>query len=180
MFPRKPFSLGKRSSYPIVFIAASALLVLGILTLAPASKQPDFFMPAVAAAAGLAYYLYSQHLQETRLFTELFRQFNERYDALNADLNRIATATKQTMLEAKDKQLLFDYFNLCAEEYLYFKNGFIDPEVWESWTNGMRYFSAIPHISDLWINELASGSYYGFSLDLLNSKVKILKDKTSS
>jgi hypothetical protein len=69
----------------------------------------------------LTTFLYSQHLQETRLFTELFQTFNERYDRLNHSLNEIAGSAR-VGLSADSQQLLMDYFNLCAEEYLYFRS----------------------------------------------------------
>ena len=170
MQPKQPFSLGKKSRYPAIFLGVAAALITGILLFIPPPKQPELFLPAVAAAAGFAYFLYSQHLQETKLFSELFRQFNSMYDELNEDLNRIAAASDVTMLGLKDKQVLFDYFNLCAEEYLYFKSGFIDPEVWNAWVNGMQYFVAVQHIRNLWGAELAGGSYYGFTLGVVESK----------
>jgi hypothetical protein len=163
----KPFSLAKRRGYPIIFVIVVICLIGGILFFVPVAKQAEFLLPSVAAAAGFAYFLYNQHLQETRLFNELFRQFNERYDSLNEELNRIAAQSEVSLFSLKDKQILYDYFNLCSEEYLYVKTGFIDPEVWRSWRMGMCYFSAVPHIRTLWESELSAGSYYGFALNLL-------------
>jgi hypothetical protein len=31
-------------------------------------------------------------------------------------------------------------FNLCAEEYFFYLQGYIHPEVWKAWENGMKYF----------------------------------------
>lgn len=166
------FSLGKRNWYPALFVAAAAALVAAILFLAPSETQSNLLLPAVAAATGFAYFLYSQHLQETRLFVDLFRQFNAKYDDLNEGLNRIAATPGSMLLNDEDKQLLFDYFNLSAEEYLFFKAGFIDPEVWKSWASGMRYFAEVPRIGDLWDAELRGGSYYGFSLSLLSNEAQ--------
>lgn len=163
----KPFSLARRSWYPVIFLVTVASLVSGILLLVPVAKQPEIYLPAVAAAAGFAYFLYNQHLQETRLFTELFRDFNARYDKLNDSLHRIAADNQASVFSHDDRQILFDYFNLCAEEYLYYKTGYIDAEVWRSWRNGMRHFSELHHIRNLWESELAEGSYYDFSLSLL-------------
>jgi hypothetical protein len=146
----KPFSLAKRSRYPLIFLVVVAAIVTGIHLLVPSAKQAEAYLPAVAAAAGFAYFLYSQHLQETRLFTELFRQFNAKYDSLNEALNKITNDRQITVLALQDRQVLFDYFNLCAEEYLYFKTGYIDSEVWQSWLKGMSYFAAVRHIKDLW------------------------------
>ena len=98
---------------------------------------------------------------------DLFRQFNERYDKLNDKLNAIATQSPETMLTLEQKQVLFDYFNLCGEEWLYFKAGYIDPAVWEAWREGMRFFLRAPDIRRLWTAELDGGSYYGFSIGLI-------------
>jgi hypothetical protein len=161
------FSLARRSRYPTIFLVTVAALATGIQLIVPTVKQAEAYLPAVAAAAGFAYFLYNQHLQETRLFTELFKQFNAKYDSLNERLNSIAMDSQATVLSSEDRQVLFDYFNLCAEEYLYYKTGYIDIEVWKSWCNGMRQFATARHIRDLWESELANGSYYEFKLVLL-------------
>ncbi|OYU13208.1 MAG: hypothetical protein CFE38_02740 [Comamonadaceae bacterium PBBC1] len=163
----KPFSLAKRSRYPIVFLSVFGFLVFLIFFIIPETKRGDAYLPATAIAAGFAYFLYSQHIQETKLFIELFKQFNKKYDSLNEALNKIANQKQVTVLSQPDKQFLFDYFNLCAEEYLYYKTGYIDIEVWQSWLKGMNYFADVRHIRDLWSEELSNGSYYGFTLELL-------------
>jgi hypothetical protein len=55
---------------------------------------------------------------------------------------------------------------LCAEEYLYFKKGFVFPEVWTAWVNGMRVFASSPRIRALWKEELKNNSFYGFQMPL--------------
>ena len=67
-------------------------------------------------------------------------------------------------LTPDEKHLLIDYFNLCAEEYLYYCRGFIDPEVWEAWRNGMNPIFAAPRVAELWAKESSSNSYYGFKM----------------
>jgi hypothetical protein len=119
------FHLVKRSRYPRLFlllaIAANAVLFFGLQS----PKAFELSIPATGVIAGFVYFLYSQHLQETRLFADLFREFNKRYDELNDNLNEIVTRPPQPLLSNKDKQLLYDYFNLCAEEYLYYNAGSI-------------------------------------------------------
>ncbi len=68
-------------------------------------------------------------------------------------------------LKPSDIPILYDYFNLCAEEYMYFNAGCIDSRVWLAWINGMRHFAGDPEILEIWNQELESDSYYGFSLD---------------
>lgn len=125
-----------------------------------------FLGGSLASLFGFVYFVAKQHFDETQLFRELFSEFNLRYDKLNNDLNEIVFGSQDAELTEKEKLLLFDYFNLCAEEYLYFKKGFIFPEVWTAWFNGMRVFASSPRIRRLWKDELKTNSYYGFQMPL--------------
>ena len=113
------------------------------------------------------FFVQKQKLEESRLFKELFEEFNERYDKLNEELNRIINREAKQSLTSDEKNTLYDYFNLCGEEYLFYKQGYILPEVWESWVNGMRIFFKDNRVREIWEEELRTNSYYGFKLDLL-------------
>lgn len=108
-----------------------------------------------------AYFIQKHKLDELHLFRVLFRDFNERYGALNEELNRILLS--ENKLNSKDKDILFNYFNLCGEEYLYYKEGYILPSVWEAWQNGMRIFFQHKQIKELWKEECKTDSYYGLT-----------------
>jgi hypothetical protein len=109
--------------------------------------------------------MYRQHLDETKLFQELFVGFNERYNKLNARLNGIRFGPKESDLSDHERDVLFDYFNLCAEEYLFYKAGYIDHSVWNSWRQGMCVFFKVPRIRRLWDEDSKTGSYYDFRPD---------------
>lgn len=66
MSASKPFSLAKRSRYPLIFLVAVAALVTGIHLLVPAAKQAEAYLPAVASAAGFAYFLILPPYSRTR------------------------------------------------------------------------------------------------------------------
>ena len=68
-------------------------------------------------------------------------------------------------MEPDEQKTLFDYFNLCAEEYLFYKAGYIDEEVWQSWLRGMAYFASNSRVLNLWREEIREQSYYGFPLE---------------
>jgi hypothetical protein len=157
------FHLGNRKWYPWLFLALCAAFFAVAYQVAGRSLKIEWVISILAAAGGLTTFLYTQHLQETRLFTELFQQFNARYAGLNERLSAIAESRGEGM-SREDRQVLMDYFNLCAEEYLYFNAGYIDDSVWKSWMQGMRAYAAVSAIRALWEEELRSGSYYGFSL----------------
>jgi hypothetical protein len=124
----------------------------------------DLLYGLLAGTGSFAYFVQKQKLEETNLFRELFESFNERYNDLNQELSRIVTSKSDTPLVADEKALLVDYFNLCAEEYLYLRRGFIFPVVWQSWYNGMQQYYANPRIRALWDKELQTDSYYGFTI----------------
>ena len=55
-----------------------------------------------------------------------------------------------------------DYFNLCAEEWLFWKAGYIYDPVWTARENGMKQYGKDRRVKELWKRERESDSYYGF------------------
>ena len=153
--------LHNRRWYPFVFVILFALVIAAWSTL-PAVHRPELLLSGIGGVAGFTYFLYRQHLDEAKLFKELFAEFNRRYDALNNDLNAILFGPPEGLLSADERDLLFGYFNLCAGEYLFYKAGYIDQRVWESWCRGMKAFFKHPRIQALWEQDCKSGSYYDF------------------
>ncbi len=94
------------------------------------------------------------------LFRELITAFNGRYDKLNERLMRIRCEDDCT-----DYQVVWDYFNLCAEEFLFFSEGYIDERVWRAWCIGMLdYFEVGPFLT-MWRDVGARDSYYGLTIE---------------
>jgi len=97
------------------------------------------------------------------LFKELFIEFNRRYDEMNGRLAEIANSDVPS--DPTTRQTVVDFFNLCAEEYLWFSEGYIHHDVWRSWCAGMIcYFDREP-FRTIWSEESATDSYYGLSLE---------------
>lgn len=117
----------------------------------------------VGAILSLAYFLQKQKLEELRLFRELFKEFNMRYDEMNEDLARIADLTPNDIGKS-DRLKIVDYLNLCGEEYLYFKLGYIEPSVWAAWYNGMKVLISSKAIGAIWDQEKKTASYYDLPL----------------
>ncbi len=140
----------------LVFAAAIALAIFGEL-------DWQKFAAIAAGAYAFAFAVQKQNLEETKLFKELFEQFNERYDKLNDELNRIYFDGQPADKPFKDdeRETLYKYFNLCGEEWLYAEKGFICREVWRAWENGMKFFRKNPRIKKLWDDDLGNDSYYG-------------------
>jgi len=153
--------LEDRKWYPYVIL----LIFYGVAAfwfhLGP-GRQPQLLLTAVGGIAGLGYFLYRQHIDETKLFKDLFNEFNSRYDALKDHLNGMISGSPASLLSAQERDRLFAYFNLCAEEYFFYKAGYIDKRVWDSWSGGMKVFFKDQRIRKLWEEENQTGSYYGF------------------
>jgi len=139
----------------VVVLAASASI--------PALQSPSFLCSIVGTVLGLSYFALKQHLEEVRLFKELFSEFNARYDKMSKQLYALLATRPDKDLTGEEITLLYGYFNLCAEEYLYYRKGFIYTEVWRAWLNGMVIFFKNPRICSLWEKELLTSSYYGFA-----------------
>ena len=89
----------------------------------------------------------------------------------------IAVESKSKALKDIDGAFntLNDYFNLCGEEYLFYRRGFIYPEVWGSWVRGMNIYFKDDRIQELWLEELRNESYYGLDV---GKEIKRFASKT--
>jgi hypothetical protein len=156
-----PLKLRNRRLYPLIFLILCAAAIAACWRF-PEVHRPELLVAAIGGVAGFTYFLYRQHLDETKLFKELFAEFNRRYDDINDDLNAIRSAPPGRSLSPQEKERLFSYFNLCAEEYLFYKAGYIDGDVWKSWYRGMEVFFKHPPIREVWGQDSEADSYYGF------------------
>jgi hypothetical protein len=127
-------------------------------------EDVNLFIVILGGLVSFFYFIQKHQLEELKNFKELFTYFNEKYDALNEILNGIVTGDVNKTLTVAEEGALNDYFNLCSEEYLYYIKGFIYPEVWMAWCNGMWYFLQNKRIGDYWAEEEKNAaSYYGLT-----------------
>jgi hypothetical protein len=159
-----PLELHTKRWYRVYFLLGLSVVTLAWLVFSR-GKSPELLVSGVGAVAGFMYFIYRQHLDETKLFKELFVEFNGRYSELNEQLNAIILGPQNNDLSSSDREHLFRYFNLCAEEYFFYQAGYIDHKVWLSWKKGMKIFFGHPHVRALWKSESETSSYYGFSPD---------------
>lgn len=164
--------MGIRAKYFLheyyVWFIMLIVLVAGALTVIFYMRGNDWkiFLTIIAGTVSSIFIMQKQQLDEAKLFKELFVDFNFRYDKLNEELNRIKNEDPKKPLESNDINRLYDYFNLCGEEYLFYRKGYIYPEVWKSWVMGMKIFYDNERIHSVWLKELESGSYYGLNLSM--------------
>jgi hypothetical protein len=138
-----------------------AVSVAFVLRFAPTDRFTLIGFVATAAL-GFCYFIQQQKLAETTLFKQLFTEFNHRYDKMNNRLTQIAESKE--LLDATERREIVDYFNLCAEEYLFFREGYIHPEAWSSWCAGMLFYFEHEPIKKVWSEEEQTSSYYGLSV----------------
>jgi hypothetical protein len=157
--------------YKAAALAGIVLLVLIIVVIA-GLRDSAVIVSLAGVAVSLIYFFQSQRLEETRLFKDLFSEFNLRYDKLNGTLLSVEHCRPDQCLTDEMNQALVDYFNLCDEEYMFYKLGYIREEAWRAWLNGMRYYYKNPRIRELWEEELEQDSYYGFTAEYLHPKLQ--------
>lgn len=156
-------------NYAWIAVVGGGFGIAAILLFASQDKIP-LLGSVVIAVLSFCYFVQQQKLAETALFKELFSEFNKRYDELNGDLAEILSLngkSPESGLTENHRKVIIDYFNLCAEEYLFFTEGYIHPNAWQAWCAGMLvYFKREPFRS-LWEEERKSGSFYGLGLSAI-------------
>jgi len=89
--------LGNKRFYPHLFLLLAGSSVATAFSV-PAEHRVPLVVSLIGVFTGFVYFLYRQHLDETKLFKELFLEFNKRYDALNNKLNASYSPRQQITL----------------------------------------------------------------------------------
>lgn len=136
----------------------------------PENKELESVIAIVIGYIGLLYNLINYKIAHDVFFKELFGEFNSRFDKLNDALNQIFDGETKIELDGKAKSketLICDYLNLCAEEYLWYMKGRVEPYVWKAWSEGMKYYLNNPHIKEVYHKQKEErNSYYGLIEEL--------------
>ena len=141
------------------------------------SAMKNAAITIIGGTFAFTYFIQKQKLEETILFRQAFARFNKRYDKLNEVL--FAIKMRNRIDGHEDHNKLVDYFNLCAEEYLLYRKGYIPIKVWNSWLNGMNVYWENEAIRKIWVEELKTSSYYGFEPQIELSRLQILISKNT-
>ena len=138
----------------------AALVLIVYLIVPPGHQSLGVLLTVVGSIGALAFYLHRRHAEDARLVKELLAEFNERYDKINNDLQ--LACWRDARFEVDTRLQFIKYFNLCAEEWLFWRAGYIYDPVWEAWRNGMRQYSRDERVMAIWNEEAKTDSYYGF------------------
>ncbi|HKG06834.1 MAG TPA: hypothetical protein VKB19_10275 [Pedobacter sp.] len=149
-----------------LFIINTSAVLVGILFYYLIDKKIELSIAIIAGGLSLAFGLRQYKIENDKIFKELFTMFNEKYDKkFNDTLNKIDIEFKSKGkydLSIEEKKLVIDYFNLCAEEYLWYTKERIDEEVWNAWEIGIKYFINLEPIRKVAKSEReVKESYYG-------------------
>ncbi|MBK7892151.1 MAG: hypothetical protein IPJ84_15310 [Bdellovibrionales bacterium] len=150
------------SIYWLIALAGSNGAVLWWLKVPSTERNDKLASAVVGGFLALLYFIQKQKLEEARFFQSLFDDFNRRYREMNERLTAIGDII---VAGPKENDVIDDYFNLCAEEYLMFRTGYIPVAVWSYWLSGMRYYISKEIFRRRWMTESKSNSYYGFDFE---------------
>jgi len=116
---------------------------------------------------------------------ELFEKFNVRYDVLNDRLLSLRQLESKIVVEHRacsenltgdvwediftstpfkypeEEGTVYDYINLCSEEYYWYKMGFVECDVWNCWHSGMiQWYSRSVFVKKIVESEIRDESPY--------------------
>ncbi|MGL2963860.1 hypothetical protein ACSVH2_08600 [Flavobacterium sp. RSB2_4_14] len=118
------------------------------------------------------YYKHSKKIEHDKMLKELFGEFNARYDRINIQLDLISRISKDDWNQIKVKKqikytgIIYDFFNLCAEEYFWFKENRVSEKVWKSWSKGMNIiYNRSEVIQNIWKEESEKEGYISYYLE---------------
>lgn len=123
----------------------------------------------IAGSIATKYQKGNLKISHEKMEKELFKEFNERYDKLNDKLSELnvdldITALREDYYSDLQKSII-DYFNLCAEQYYWYKKERISKEIWNSWHSGMMYYyKSFPVVQELWEKETEGDKYKSYYL----------------
>jgi hypothetical protein len=124
-------------------------------------------LATLGSIATIYYGSLKTQLDNDLLFKELFNSFNDRYDN---QINSLRLEPRDLLDD--EKILVIDYFNLCAEEYLWMIKGRIPKDVWNAWKAGIMNNLEVPQVCELFMAETRTytgkASYYGLYDEVMN------------
>lgn len=130
----------------------------------------------------LFYNYKNTQLSNHKMQKELFTEFNKRYNELNDNLNFLGSSSSEDFanwfLEGdriKIKATIYDFFNLCSEEYYWKKEGRIPQKVWDSWNKGMNdIYNRSGLIQQMWEDECKNDGYKSYYIDKKDAFFKLI------
>ena len=151
-------------------ILFSILFLIAIILLVTETIQNTLFLGILGSIATLYFGTLKYKIERDILFKELFKTVNDRYDSKLNDLINSLRNDEQREINDQERNLIIDYFNLCAEEYLWYKKKRLPQDVWKAWKAGILQNLTIRQVKKIYDLETNSAngeiSYYGLVKEL--------------
>jgi len=147
-----------------IYLINIIALIIGLLVYNFVNGNIEILGAVMATGISISFGVRQYKIENDKVFKELFKEFNSRYDTVFNDfLNKLDEEKEiKLVLDLNEKLKVIDYINMCAEEYLWYKKGRIPEEVWKAWKNGIQYYTIIPSINKVFEEQsLQRDSYYG-------------------
>ena len=148
--------------FSLIISLLSAVACLAIYLGDRNGIAPNALITIVGSALTITFLVQKQRNEELQAFQQLFMKFNERYSDIHPAMQRVINASADSV-SVETFQTLESYFNLCAEEYLFFCEGKILPRVWRAWCTGMVEYLKHDRIRSYWERQQGINSHYGLT-----------------
>lgn len=126
----------------------------------------------IFASIVTAYYAFlKQKIENDRMFKDLFDSFNDKYNGTTNDIFNELRRNPEKKIEdicKNGENIVIDYFNLCAEEYLWYSKGRIPEKVWKAWKFGINQNLKLEQVKVIYKKEIDNSeeSFYGLVKEL--------------
>lgn len=153
------------SKYYLSIIAALFFLIaFFVLYYCLKEKKAEIYISVTASILALYFGLLKHQISNDEMFLKIFSDFNARYnDEFNDLLNEIRDEDRELL--PAEKKLVIGYFNLCAEEYFWFKKGRLPKDIWKAWRAGILENLRIEQVFEVYQDEMKTNNerkaYYG-------------------
>ena len=129
-----------KQNYEIVVTAIAFAIV--IIVYLCGNFDNSLFLGALGIIATFYFGVLKYKIENDKMFQELFISFNNRYETKFNDLINTLRGNPENALDEDGKKdnenLIIDYFNLCAEEYLWYSKNRVPKSVWDAWIAGIK------------------------------------------
>jgi hypothetical protein len=147
-----------------IYLINLVALIIGCFVYVFFNETIELLGAVIATGISISFGVRQYKIENDKVFKELFKEFNNRYDTVFNDfLNKLDEEKEvKLVLDLNEKLKVIDYINMCAEEYLWYKKGRIPEEVWRAWKSGIIYYIQLPCIKKVFKEQsLQKDSYYG-------------------
>jgi len=157
----------KRNLISVFAIIAFAIIFITYIIF---DYNNNIFLGLLGTTATLYFGAIRYKIEDDKFFKDLFNEFNNKYDEEFNDLLNELRDNADYELNVDQKNIIIDYLNLSAEEFLWRSKNRIPSDVWESWKSGIKNNLEISQVNEVYQTEILNSygrkSFYGLPEEL--------------